>query len=135
MLDRVLNIPQVLNIPRFCICKVYTRFLKKCCTIYAWQDSKYSSSSEYGRYLNMPRLHKVLKKMLHYKYLIVLQFSNVRVTETCEFCVKKNIQAKTKKIWDPHLVLTNPQHENVLMNNWLAIGARYLIPYSIALAI
>ena len=46
------------------------KVLKKYCSIDAWQDSEYSSSSEYGRILNMPGLHKVLNKTLHYKYLI-----------------------------------------------------------------
>ena len=36
----------------------------------AWQDSEYSSGSKYGRVLNMPGLHKVLKKAHHYRYLI-----------------------------------------------------------------
>ena len=54
MLDRVLNILQVLNIPGFCICQVYSRFLKKCCTIDAWQDSEYFSGSEYGSEQNAP---------------------------------------------------------------------------------
>ena len=93
MLDRVLNIPQVLNITGSRMCQVYTRFLKECCTIDAWQDSEYSSGSEYGygRVLNMSGLYKVLIKTLYYKCLLGFQFLNVRVTETCEFCVKKNI--------------------------------------------
>ena len=45
-------------------------FLKKCCIIDAWQDSKHSSGSEHTTVLNMPGLHKALKKMLHYRYLI-----------------------------------------------------------------
>ena len=54
MLDRVLNILQVINIPGFCIHQVYSRFLKKCCTIDAWQDSEYFSGSEYGSEQNAP---------------------------------------------------------------------------------
>ena len=46
------------------------KFLKKCCNIVAWQDSKYSSCSECGRVLNMPELHIVLNKTLHYRFLI-----------------------------------------------------------------
>ena len=48
------------------------KVLKKCCSIDVWQDSEYSSGSEYGNVLNMPRLCKVLNKTLHYKYLIRL---------------------------------------------------------------
>ena len=44
--------------------------LRKSCFIDAWQDSEYSSDSEYGRVLNMPGLHEVLNKMLHCGYLI-----------------------------------------------------------------
>ena len=54
----------------FWICHVYTRLLKKCSTIDNWQNSKYSSSSEDVRVLNMPGLYKVLNKTLHYKYLV-----------------------------------------------------------------
>ena len=64
------SIPQVLQIPGFQICEGYTRFLKKCCIIDAWQDSKYSSGSKHGTVLNVPGLRKVLKKTLHYRYLI-----------------------------------------------------------------
>ena len=42
------------------------KILKKCCTIDPWQDSEYSSGSEYGRVLNMAGLHKVLNKTLRY---------------------------------------------------------------------
>ena len=35
----------------------------------AWQGSEYSSGFEYTRILNMPMLHKVLKKMLHQRCL------------------------------------------------------------------
>ena len=49
MLERVLIIVQVLKTPGLKICQAYTRFLKKCCTIDAWQYSEYSSGSEYGR--------------------------------------------------------------------------------------
>ena len=46
------------------------KVLKKCCTIDAWQDYAYSSGYEYGKVLNIPGLHKVLNKTLHYKNLI-----------------------------------------------------------------
>ena len=37
---------------------------------------------------------------------------------------------------DPYLILTNPRHENVFTDEQIAsYRARYLIPYSIALAI
>ena len=39
----------------------------------------------------LPGLHKVLNKMLHYRYLIgfgiCLWFLTSKVTESCEFCV------------------------------------------------
>ena len=41
---------RVLNMPG------YTRFLKKCCIIDAWQDPKHSSGSEHSTLLNMPRV-------------------------------------------------------------------------------
>ena len=57
----------------------------------AWQDSKYSSSSEHTTALNMPGLHKVLKKRHHYRYLIglwiCLYFLNDRVTENTVYAV------------------------------------------------
>ena len=34
------------------------KVLTKCCSIDAWQDSEYSSSSEYGRVLSMPGLRQ-----------------------------------------------------------------------------
>ena len=43
-------------------------FIKKTLhNIHIWQGSDYSSGSTYTRVLNMPRLHKVLKKMLHHR--------------------------------------------------------------------
>ena len=66
MLDKVLDIPQVLNIPGFSICQGYTRFLKKCCTKDAWQDFEHSWGSEYDTVLNMSGLHEVLAKALRY---------------------------------------------------------------------
>ena len=35
----------------------------------------------------MAGLNKVLKKTLHYRYLIFLYFFIARITESCEFCV------------------------------------------------
>ena len=43
--------------------------LRKRYIIDVWQGSEYSSGSEYIRILNMPGLHKVLKKMLHHRCL------------------------------------------------------------------
>ena len=59
--DRVVNIPRfqnrVLNM---------SGFIKKTLHhIDAWQGSDYSSVSAYTRVLNLPVLHKVVKKMLH----------------------------------------------------------------------
>ena len=42
------------------------KVLIKSSTLDVWQDSEYSSGSEYGRVLNMPGLHKILKKTLSY---------------------------------------------------------------------
>ena len=39
----------------------------------AWQGSDYSSGFAYGRVLNIPRLHKVFKKMLHHRWLTGFQ--------------------------------------------------------------
>ena len=79
---------KVLNILGF---GIYQGLLRKSYIIYAWQDSKYLSGSEYGRVLNMPRLHKALKKTLYYRYLIGfwirLLFLDVRVTESWSFCI------------------------------------------------
>ena len=45
-----------------------SRFIKKTLHhIDVWQGSNYSSGSAYTRVLNMPGLHKVLKKMLHHR--------------------------------------------------------------------
>ena len=41
---------------------------KKYWTTDAWQDSEYSSGSEYGKVLNIPWLHKILNKTLHPLY-------------------------------------------------------------------
>ena len=38
-------------------------------TLDPWQGSEYSSGSEYTRILNVPGLHKVFKKMQHYRCL------------------------------------------------------------------
>ena len=38
--------------------------------MYAWQGSDYSPGSAYTKVLNIPGLHKVLNKILHYRYLI-----------------------------------------------------------------
>ena len=46
------------------------KVVKRCCTIDALQDYVYSSGSEYGKVLNIPGIHKVLNKTLHYKNLI-----------------------------------------------------------------
>ena len=46
--------------------------IKRCYIIDVWQGSEYFSGSEYTRILNMPGLHKVLNKTLHYKYLLGL---------------------------------------------------------------
>ena len=84
---------KVLNILRF---GIYRGLLRKSYIIYAWQDSKYFSGSEYGRVLNMPRLYKSLKKTLYYRYLIGfwirLLFLNVRVTESWSFCINCTLE-------------------------------------------
>ena len=48
----------------------------------AWQDSKYSSGSKYGRVLNMSELHEVLNKTHHYRYLIVFFVSGFSFIDT-----------------------------------------------------
>ena len=54
-----------------------SRFIKKTLHhIDAWQGSNYSSGSGYTRVLNMPGLHKVLKKMLHYRCWTGFKYSS-----------------------------------------------------------
>ena len=64
---------------------LYTRFLKRCCTIDAWQDSKYCSCYEYGKVTQgsqqNARLH-IFDRVLN-----MLLVWNGRVREGCEFCV------------------------------------------------
>ena len=60
----------------------------------AWQGTDYSSGSAYTRVLNMPGLHKALKKMLHHRCLTGFQiflrfwtchgFKYARVTQSSE---------------------------------------------------
>ena len=70
-------------------------FIKKTLhRIDAWQGTDYSSGHVYTRVLNMLRLHKVLKKMLHHRYLTGFQiflrfwtchgFKYARVTQGSE---------------------------------------------------
>ena len=69
---------RVLNILGFWICHGYTRFWIKYFLIDVWQYSEYALNSEYVTVLNMLGSHKVVNKILHYKYLtgfwICLQF-------------------------------------------------------------
>ena len=44
------------------LCKLYSRDLP---------NSEYYSGSKYSRVLNMSRLHKVLNKTHHYRYMIL----------------------------------------------------------------
>ena len=60
---------RVLNILGFWICQGYTRFWIKYFVIDVWQYSEYALDSEYVTVLNMLGLHKVVNKILHYKYL------------------------------------------------------------------
>ena len=62
MLDRFLIIPQVLNIPGFEIFQGYTSFFKKMLL-------DRIPNILHATALNMPRLQKVLNKILHYRYL------------------------------------------------------------------
>ena len=79
-------------------------FLRKCYTTDTWQDSEDPLGSEYGSVLNMPGLHKVLKR----RSIIdtwqgsdcASSFLNGRVTESCEFCVNC--------IWEIHGILNIP---------------------------
>ena len=89
MLDSIMNIPWILNIPESRICKVYTRFWIKFSIIDIWQGSEYASNCEYAsitqssvengpsyysdyqyarawmytRYVNMSRFYKLLCKL------------------------------------------------------------------------
>ena len=47
----------------------YTRFSIKYFMIDVWQYSEYALDSEYATVLNMLRLHRVLNKILHHRYL------------------------------------------------------------------
>ena len=59
----------VLNILGVWIGQGYTRFGIKYIVIDVWQYSEYALDSEYATVLNMLRLHKVVNKIFHHRYL------------------------------------------------------------------
>ena len=61
------------------------RFLRKCCTVDAWQDSECSLGSDYDRVLNRPGLHKRAIIDIWQSSEDASKLLNDRVTESCEF--------------------------------------------------
>ena len=71
LFDRIMNIQRFPNVPGFWICQVSLR--RRYVMQMLWQGSDYSSVSAYARVLNIPGLHKVLKKILHHRCLTEFQ--------------------------------------------------------------
>ena len=83
----------VLNILGVWIGQGYTRFGIKYIVIDVWQYSEYALDSEYATVLNMLRLHKVVNKIFHHRYLtgfwICLKFWKYQCYT--EFCRKQSV--------------------------------------------
>ena len=89
---KVLNVSGVWIFHRVCQGSLRKRYI-----IDSWQGSEYSSSSEYGNVLNLPGLHKVLKKNS-----LVLKWQGYR---SCEFCANF--------ILEIHGIINMPQVLNI----------------------